>query len=191
VPHDQITLRIAGAFRAKADVFDRYRRDRHVGIDDACIIAINLRNIPHAWADAEEFWFRAMYGVGDRFVAIDPAGGPAMEGRDHRMLLHRAGGAAEDVAPLLRQERADICAVLGSSANANTPNPLGDDFLLMPHAAAWSPYQRAFIQRGGEILLDDNDAKGWTLENIDHGAHQSRGSESMTVELGSEKVEAE
>jgi hypothetical protein len=28
-------------------------------------------------------------------VAIDPAGGPAMEGRDHRMLLHRVGYVTE------------------------------------------------------------------------------------------------
>ena len=54
------------------------RRARLTGIaamaawpeDHACMIAINLRAIPHAWADAEEFWFRALYGVRDRFVAI-------------------------------------------------------------------------------------------------------------------------
>jgi hypothetical protein len=48
VPHDQITLRLAGAFRAKPDVFDRYRREGRVAKEHACIIAINLRAIPHA-----------------------------------------------------------------------------------------------------------------------------------------------
>jgi hypothetical protein len=66
VPHDLITFRLANAFRTKADAFDRYRRNGYVSGDDACIIAINLRAIPHAWADAEEFWFRALYGVGNR-----------------------------------------------------------------------------------------------------------------------------
>ena len=117
VPHDQITFRLATAFRQKADAFDRYRRDRIVGDNDACMIAINLRAIYHAFADPEEFWFRALYGVGNRFVMIDRAGGATMAGRDHRPLLQRTGGAYEDVAPLLRPEHADICGVLGSSAD--------------------------------------------------------------------------
>jgi hypothetical protein len=62
-------------------------------------------------------------------VAIDRSGGATMAGREHRTLLQRPGGAVEDVAPLLRQERAGISGVLGSSADVgNVPNPLGDDF---------------------------------------------------------------
>jgi hypothetical protein len=46
VPHDRITLRIASAVRAKLDVFDRYRSKGLVAADDACIVAVNLRDIP-------------------------------------------------------------------------------------------------------------------------------------------------
>jgi hypothetical protein len=119
-------------------MFDRYHREGYVANGDPCIIAINLRDIPHAWADAEEFWFRALYGVGDRFVAIDRSGGATMAGREHRTLLQRAGGAVEDVAPLLRQERAGISGVLGSSTDVgNVPNPLGGDFATV--AAGLAP----------------------------------------------------
>jgi hypothetical protein len=192
VPHAQITLGLAGAFRAKADVFDRYHREGYVANGDPRIIAINLRDIPHAWADAEEFWFRALHGVGDRFVAIDRSGGATMAGREHRTLLQRAGGAVQDVAPLLRQERAGISGVLGSSADVgNVPNPLGDDFALMPHAAGQSPYPRGFIRRGAEVLLHADGGERWTVETEDYGAHQSRGPERLVTEFEGKAIEGE
>lgn len=46
VPHDQITLRLASVFRAKRDVFDRYRRKGLVAKDEACIIAVKLARNP-------------------------------------------------------------------------------------------------------------------------------------------------
>ena len=107
-----------------------------------------------------------------------------MAGRDHRTLLQRAGGAYEDVAPLLRSERSDICGVLGSSADlANMPNPLGDDFVLMPHAAPSSPYPRGFIRRGTELLLHPGEGECWRVETIDHGALPPRGPERFVLRL--------
>jgi len=192
VPHDLITFRIATAFRAKADAFDRYRRNGYVGGGDACVIAINLRAIPHAWADAEEFWFRALYGVGNRFVAIDRAGGATVAGREHRELLQRKGGANEDVAPLLHPEHAGISGVLGSSADlAYMPNPPGDDFVLMPHAKPKSPCPRSFSRRGAEVLLQSDEGGGWRVETIDHGAHAPRGPERLEVDVDGKTVEAE
>jgi hypothetical protein len=194
VPHNQITLRLAQAFRAKADSFDRYRVRGLVTVDDACVIAINLRDVPHAWADAEEFWFRAVYGMGNRFVGIDPAGGPAVHGREFRNQLRRAGGAIEDVAPLLNDDHARISGVLGSSANAgNEPRPSGDDFVLMPHAEPSSPYPKGFLAVGREIFLRSNegDDAGWAVETIDHGAHAPRGPERLRIEFYGAPYECE
>lgn len=192
VPHTQITLRLADAFRKKADIFDRYRLKGHVKQGDACIVAINLRDVPHAWADAEEFWFRALYGVGDRFVVIDRAGAATMAGREHRTLLNRAGGAAEDVAPLLNPDRAAISGVLGSAADVgNVPNPLGDDFLLMPHAAPQSPYPRGFIRHGAEITLRADAGERWSVDTTDYGAHQPRGPEGLLVNFEDARHEGE
>lgn len=192
VPHDLITFRLATAFRTKANAFDGYRRKGYVGAGDACIIAMNLRAIPHAWADAEEFWFRALYGVGNRFVAVDRAGGATMAGREHRELLQRRDGANEDVAPLLRSELAGISGVLGSAADlANLPNPLGDDFLLMPHARSNSAYPRGLLRRGGEVVLHAEDGERWGVETIDHGAHAPRGPERLVVNVDDQAEEAE
>jgi hypothetical protein len=193
VPHAQVTLRLADAFRRKADVFDGYRAKGYVGKDDPCIIAINLADVPHAWADADEFWFRALYGVGDRFVQIDRSGEATMSGRHHRSLLNRAGGAVEDVAPLLNPDHARICGVLGSAADvANVPNPPGDDFLLMPHAVALSPFPPGFIGRGVELLLNPTD-KGdqWNIETIDYGAHKAQGPKAFEIEFDGKTVKGE
>ncbi len=192
VPHDQITLRIAHAFRAKAGVFDRYRQRAYVREGERCIIAINLRAIPHAWADAAECWYRALYGVGDRFVAIDPAGGAITAGRNHRALLHRVGGAAEDVAPLLRQENCLISGVLGSSADVgNVPNLPGDDFMLMPHASPNAPYPQGLLHLGGELVLHADGGERWNVEAIDYGAHETRGPEPIVAELDGVAIEGE
>jgi len=83
VPHSLITMRLSGAFHKKAGVYNQYRLNGHVPENAVCIIAINLRDIPHAWADAQEFWFRALYGVGDRFVTFNRDGSAAVEGRQY------------------------------------------------------------------------------------------------------------
>jgi len=192
VPQDQITLRLADAFRRKADVIDGYRRKCYIGERDPCLIAINLRDIPHAWADAEEFWFRALYGAGNRFVLFDRDGQDHREGREHRTLLRRASGAVEDVAPLLNPDRSGVSGVLGSATNVgNMPNPLGDDFLLMPHATALTPYPQSLLPRGVEILLSANDTGCWDVQAIDYGAHPSRGPEAIQVSVAGQLVDAE
>jgi len=185
VPHDRITLRIASAVRAKLDVFDRYRSRGLVSADDACIVAVNLRDIPQAWADSKEFFFRGVYGMGNRVLVIDPdARQIVAAGREHRMILARASGATEAVAPMLDPAHADVCAILGSAADVgNVPDLLGDDFVIMPHAGARVPFHRGFIGRGVEISLrPGNESGSWTVEETDYGAPEPRSPETFTVE---------
>lgn len=193
VPHTGITLRIADSFRRKADVFDRYRLDNRVGKGDACIVAINLHDIPHAWADAQEYWFRALYGVGDMFITLDRAGHATTTGRQHRELLERASGAVEDVAPLLNPDRAGVSGVLGSAADAGSLlNPPGDDFLLMPHSAGYATYPPGLIKRGAEIMLRlAEDGQHWDIETIDYGARPPLGPVSFAVEFEGARHEGE
>lgn len=192
VPHDLITLRLTGALAKKTQIFRSYVAKGYIENEAPRIIAINLSDIPHAWADAEEFWFRALYGVGDRFVAIDRSGGAAIEGRHHRSLLHRGNGAPVDVAALLNPERADISGVLGSSVDfANLPGPLGDDFLLMPHAAAACPYPPGFLRRGAEVRLAAGDGGRWNVDTVDYSAHEPRGPENFAIDFEGAKFDGE
>lgn len=171
VPTDQVTLRLAQAFRQKAEKFGRYRQQGVVGPGDACVIAMNVRAIPHAWLDAREYYLRSLYGIGNLYVEIDRASGRAVSsGRHTRDLLQRAGGADEDVAPLVREEHAAISAVLGSVADcANLPARAGDDFEFLPHALPTVPVPRGAIPRGFEWVLDAHaDGSGWKTTQIDH-----------------------
>lgn len=69
-------------------------------------------------------------------------------------LIARSGGAAKEVAPLLMEDRAEISGVIGVQADvANIPDPLGDDFFLMPHIGPRFPYPGGFIGRGTEVVL--------------------------------------
>ena len=179
VPHTPITLRLAGAFHKKAGAYNKYRLKRTIARDAVCVIAINLRDIPHAWADDGDFWVRALYGVGDRYVAFDQDGNAAVEGRHHREFLHgaNADGPATEVASLLDATHADISGVIGSAAGAgNVRGPLGDDFVLMPHATAMSPYPPGFIARGMELKLTKSAEAGrWDVETVDYGAVEPQG----------------
>jgi hypothetical protein len=194
VPHDRITLRIAGAVRAKLDVFDKYRLKGLVDPEDACIVAVNLRGIPQAWADSREFFFRAVYGMGNQYAQIDRESGKVVAtGREHRAILLRSSGAAEAVAPLLDPVHSDICAILGSSVDAaNTRIPLGDDFVLMPHASAQVPVPQGLIGRGVELSLRPNDQSGtWGVNETDYGVPESHGPEKFFLEFEGREVEGE
>jgi hypothetical protein len=193
VPHTPITLRLAGAFHKKAGAYNKYRLKGTIAKDAVCVIAINLRDIPHAWADDQEFWVRAFYGVGDRYVAFDQDGSAVVEGRHHQELLHGADadGHATEVTSLLNINQADISGVIGSAAGAgNIRMPLGDDFALMPHATAMFPYPAGFIGRGIELKLKlSAEASRWDVETVDYGAVEPQGPNTTRVQFKGEAHE--
>ena len=192
VPHTLITLRLAGAFQSKAGVYNKYRMKGHVPKDAVCVIAINLRDIPHAWADANEFWFRALYGVGDRYVSFNQDGSAAVEGRGHRQLLQGSDGHSVEVSSLLSPDHADISGVIGSSADTgNIRGPLGDDFVLMPHAEAKFQFPAGFIGRGVEIKLRQAAHAGtWDVKTVDYGGLEPQGPSTLAVEYKGDTHEA-
>jgi hypothetical protein len=193
VPHDQIALRIAHAFRKKREEFDRYRSSGYIPNECSCLIAISIRGIPHAWADAEEFWFRGLYGLGNRVVTVDSRTRRMVsQGREHRFLLERRSGAAEEVSPLLMEDRSEVSGVIGVSADvANIPDPLGDDFFLLPHATPKHPYPRGFIKRGMEVILTAAANGSWNVEMVDHGMDDVRGPEKEGIEIAGQTFEGE
>ena len=191
VPHNQITLRITSAFAEKERKFETYCRAGLIEDSDARIIAINIREIPHAWVDAEEFWLRALYGVGDQYIEVDQSGNFVAQGRHHRSQIQKENGATVDVHALLNPQRAMISGVLGSSADvANLPIHLGDDFALMPHASALSPYPTGFLRVGVETVLRP-DGNEWLRQTTDYGAHPFQGHDRMTIEYEGKRLEGD
>jgi hypothetical protein len=106
-----------------------------VAKDEACIIAINSREIPHAWADAKEFLYRTSLRSGKPV----PPHRCIVASRPLVVSIGRYWVALTEQQKRSRhrsiRNRADVCGILGSSANVwNVPSPLGDDFKLMPSA---------------------------------------------------------
>jgi type I restriction enzyme S subunit len=171
VPRDQVALRIAQAIRRKIDAFDRYRLNRRIEPNDACIIAVNVRSIPHAWMDLIDYFLKTLYGIGDHYVVFHRDArddGPADWGRHAIEELVRQGGAAEDAIPLVRPENAGISAVLGSRVDAaNLPNRLGDDLLLCPHVAPAIPIPATSIPRGQYFEIQP-DGDGYQARLLGH-----------------------
>jgi hypothetical protein len=184
LPHTPIALRLAWAFHKKAGVYNRYRLNGYIPKDATCIIAINLWSIPHAWTDAQSFWSRALYGVGNQYVVLDQQGNLTGQGHEHHELLYGADGAAAEVTPLLNGNQSDISGVIGSAANAGNPTrPLGDDFVLMPHAMSQWPYPPGFITRGLELKLAlGAEPKTWDVDHIDYGAVDPQGPNTIHVQ---------
>jgi hypothetical protein len=157
-------------------------------------VAVNLRGIPQAWADSREFFFRAVYGMGNQYAEIDRDSGKIVgTGREHRAIFLRSSGAAEAVAPLLDPTHSDVCAVLGASADAgNIPISLGDGFVLMPHASAQVPFPRGLIARGVELSLRPGDQSGtWDLDETDYGMPEPHEPEKLCLEFEGRKIEGE
>lgn len=172
VPVNQVALRVAQAVRQKINRFDRYRLDKRVGTTDACVIAINVRAIPHAWMDLTDYLLRTLYGIGDRYVVFRRDArddGPAEWSRHAIEELVRAGGHAEDAIPLVRPENSALSAVLGSSVDAwNLADRLGDDFRLCPHVEPAVPLPAAMLRRGIEFVCRPDGDDGYTLQSIEH-----------------------
>jgi len=109
----------------------------------------------------------------------------------HRELLRGADGHAMEVASLLADNQAEVSGVIGSAASAgNIRGPLGDDFALMPHAAAKFPYPAGFIRRGIELKLTQSaEASRWDVETVDHGAVEAQGPNTTRVQFKGEAHE--
>lgn len=169
VPKKEIVLRVAGAIDAKAKAFQQYIRDGRVRPDDACIIAVNVRAVPHAAYDAADYFQGALYAVGDEYVLIDRDSlNITGAGFHRRPEVQRARGAVVDTQMFLTDRYRHVSAVIGSWADvANGPTRLGDDFLIFPNPCAAVPYPTGLIERGREWLLTA-EGEGWRPEVRDH-----------------------
>lgn len=174
VPKNAMALRIAQAVTRKIGVFDRYRADRRVNRDDACVIAVSVRGVPGAWTELQDLLVRTLYGVGDEFVNFNlnaDESVPTEWGRYSVEGLTRQGGAAEDALAMVRPENAAISAVLGSNTDAaNLPAWLGNDFMLCPHVRPAVPLPAGLLPRGQEWLIQP-DGDGFKGELVSHLHH--------------------
>jgi hypothetical protein len=155
VPTDQVTMRVSGALRDKAAKIKSYRERGVIAPGHQAIVAINVRDIPHGFYDAERYAFGATYGVGPQYVVLDRTSGePVGSGFQHRPQFLRQSGAPVDLAPFLHATFAHVAGALVSAADAaNYPTPLGLDFMLLPNPNARPAYTTGQLPVGREWLL--------------------------------------
>lgn len=169
VPTDQVTMRVSGALRSKAEKIKLYRDNGVIAPEHQALVAINVHDIPHGFYDAERYAFAATYGMGPQYVVFNRDSGTAAEsGFQHRPQILRKSGAPVDLAPFLHDAFAHVSGALFSAADAaNYPTPLGLDFMLLPNPNAAPTYTAGQLPIGREWLLAPA-GEGYTAEVIEH-----------------------
>lgn len=170
VPRDLVTMRISSALHAKADKVRTYRERGIIAPDDQAVVAINVRDIPHAVYDAETYGLGAAYGIGPQYVVIDrETCRPVDSGYEQRQQLLRSSGSLVDAAPFLHEGFVHVAAALISCADAaNCPDPIGLDLMLLPNPNALPPYVEGQLPFGREWRLERHGETYQVAQVIEH-----------------------
>lgn len=159
VPVTEQVLRIRGALATKAARFEAYPAAGIVSPEDAAVIAISVRGVPHMWTDDTDRLQRCLYGIGDPYVTLDKAGTVVGEGR-MRVTTIPKGGVPIGVTPFVTDEMPFISAVVSSNADCCSElRRLGEDLQLWPNIEARYPAPLGVL-RVGRVWEASPDGKG-------------------------------
>ena len=170
VPIPQVILRVRAALFDKAKKIATYRARGVIGPNDQALIAINVRDIPHGFFDAERFALGAVYGQGDPYVVIDRRTLKAVEqGIAQRPTIARHSGEQINMEPFLHPGHEHVSGALISGTDAaNCSTPLGRDFMLLPNPNASPLYRPGLIRLGREWRLQQSQPGEYAVEVIEH-----------------------
>jgi len=159
VPTEKILLRYTSALRAKRDKLLQDQRKGIVSTDDAYILALNCRNIHHAWfGGVIPYVLQAYLPFGPLSMMLDLSSGKAI-GRsfERRKSVSKQSGASVATTAFLDPAYSGISAVIHSSVNAaNAPVVIGEDFLVLHNPLARRPLGlKLFSQWRQYIFADD------------------------------------
>lgn len=173
-PVREMALRIRAALEEKARKFASYQQKGIVAPGDVLVVALNVHDIPWAFADMEPLMKRAFYGVGDLVMEISRETLKAVS-QHNQQLTHiekRSTGAEVGVMPFIDGSMSHVSAGLGSLSDAwNLPRHLGDDLHLFPNLTAAVRWPAGAISIGHEwkFVVDPKDGWNGTLVNHPSG----------------------
>lgn len=139
VPVEQILLRFTNAFREKQQRFAVARGKGIVSSDDAYILAINSRNVPHApYGATVPFYIQALLPVGSLTLEIDKDSRRVVDRyHNYRPEVRKANNTEVSTSIFLDSMSAFCSVVLHSAVDAaNHPSELGSDFSLLHNPSA-------------------------------------------------------
>ncbi|NJC44725.1 UNVERIFIED_ORG: hypothetical protein FHT06_001964 [Xanthomonas campestris] len=146
VPIDQIVLRITAALREKLLHYQRARASGRISQEDGYIICINPSQVPHAKFGAEPSYpSRALYGVGNLTLSIDPSTGKVMDQFNaYTPEIIKRSGSIVATSPFFGSEEKTCSAVIYSTMDFfNIDRYSGPDFEVYhnPNAAFRAPLE--------------------------------------------------
>ena len=139
VPVEQILLRFTNAFHEKQQRFAAARGKGIVKSEDAYLLAINSRGVPHApHSGTVPFYIQALLPVGSLTMEIDTATRKVVDSYyNFRPEVRKSNGAEVSTSAFLNLSSAFCSGVLHSAVDAaNHPQELGGDFSLLHNPSA-------------------------------------------------------
>lgn len=170
VPVRQITLRICNSVAGKEAAFRNYLSAGIVTSNDVLVIAINTHEVRQSLFDTDKFMLRALYGVGNLMVAIDPSTGAKVDQRYEQQvsIAKSSTGQPVGVRPFADGSLPHISAVIGSGEDAlNRPTRFGDGLTIFPNLTASTQWPRGTIECGQEWTFAEV-ANEWHGAKVSH-----------------------
>jgi hypothetical protein len=157
VPTEKILLRYTSALKAKRDKLICDQRKEIVSAADAYILALNCRDIPHAWLGGViPFVVQAYLPFGPLSLTFDRRTGKVVDRSfQRRESLSKQSGTLIPTNSFLDPAYSAISAVIHSSVNAaNAPLVLGADFLVLHNPLARPLGTKLFSQYRQYVFAD-------------------------------------
>lgn len=142
VPEEKILLRLTNALAEKRRKFSTYIEKGIVQKGDSVVVAMNVREIPHAsFGGTMPYILKALFPFGPLAAAIDRRTGELVDVHySHRPAIRKANNVDVHTTAFLGDEYSIISGVLHSAVDcANHPPTMGGEFFVVHNPMASHP----------------------------------------------------
>ena len=164
VPVEQVLLRFTNAFCEKQQRFAAARSKGIVKAEDAYLLAINSRGVPHApYSGTVPFYIQALLPVGSLAMEIDKATKKVVDSyHNYRPVVKKSNEAEVSTSAFLDPSSAFCTGVLHSAVDAaNHPQELGGDFSFLHNPSATHQLGSGVFPWAEQFTFSD-----WQLQKI-------------------------
>jgi len=163
VPTEKILLRFTGALAEKRNRYLAALEKGIVSKNDAYVLAINSRGVPHApFGNTLPFFVQAFLPIGPPTMLVDRATDKVVDSYyARRETVSKTSGTVVSTAPFLDPAFSFVSAVLHSAVDCvNRPEALGGDFIVLHNPTADRRLdQSMFRWCGRQYVFEDDELK--------------------------------
>jgi hypothetical protein len=139
VPTEKVLLRYTNALDEKRKKYADALKKNIVSLEDAYVLAINCRGIPHAWVSGSmPYFIQAFLPFGPYTLSVDTTTLEILDAHyQYRAQVSKISGSPVSTRTFLDEEATFCSALLHSGVDcANHPNRLGEDFSILHNPRA-------------------------------------------------------